>query len=244
MSSNFTDIVISSVKSVFSLPALSIIDDIKVDTTIDEQYEDALEITDHPVQVGAQISDHSFKRPMELRLRCGWSDANSSAAIGAISNFLTGSNSSTSTSGEFTGGSMAASDYVAGVYSQLLQLQETRDTFSVTTGLRVYDDVLLTSIRVRRDVTTSSALMVEATMRQVILVDTQTATVPPQADQATPQATADTVNAGPQQPQAITTTPASGGNAGNPFGGSSGSPTGPLAPQSYDWQYFYDQANP
>ena len=209
MAANFADIVFDTVSAVFALPTLCDIGGIQVDTTLEEQYEDVLEITEHPVQVGAQIADHSFKRPMQVVLRCGWSDSNASAAIGAVSNLFSANGSSASTNGSFTGGSMAASDYIAGIYSQLLQLQESRQTFSVTTGLRLYDDMLITSIRVRRDVTTSTALMVEAMLRQVILVDTQTATVPPQQNQATPAATADTASAGSTQP--VAATPSTGG---------------------------------
>src|SRR5580700_5469148 len=65
---------------------------ITVDTTIEETYEDLLEITEHPVQVGAQIADHSFKRPMEVRLRCGWSDSQSNLSeFGSLQQALTGS---------------------------------------------------------------------------------------------------------------------------------------------------------
>lgn len=197
---------------------------IQVDTTLEESYEDSLEITDHPVESGAQVTDHSFKRPMELVLTCGWSDSSSSgfaglasgliataspvaasvlSAVGAVSNLL---NPGAGNSGSFAGGAMAASDYVAGIYSQLLQLQESRQAFSVVSGLRIYDNMLLQSIRVRRDQRTQFVLNVHAILREIILVNTQTATLAPQSAQAFPASTADVVNTGAQQLQAAPAT--------------------------------------
>jgi hypothetical protein len=198
MSANLSQIVVSALSTVFALPVQSTIGGVTVDTTIEEDYEDRLEVTEHPVEAGAQISDHSYKRPMEVRLRCGWTDSNQAAGIGA-----------TGSTGTFTGGAMAAADYVAGIYSQLLQLQESRQQFSITTGLRSYDSMLLHSLRVRRDQTTSNVLLVEADCRQVIIVSTQTATLSPQQNQANPASTAETVNVGSQSLQSGT--PAPGG---------------------------------
>jgi len=45
------------------------------EVTVSEHHEDALIITEHPVEQGATISDHAFKRPAQLRLHVGWSAA-------------------------------------------------------------------------------------------------------------------------------------------------------------------------
>jgi len=73
--------------------------------TIEEVGTDVLRVSDHPVEVGAAISDHSFKMPVELVMRVGWSDS----------------------SGAYEG-------YSAAIYSALLQLQASREPFSVSTG--------------------------------------------------------------------------------------------------------------
>jgi hypothetical protein len=39
---------------------------------IEEQHRDQLIITEHPVDQGASVSDHAFKRPAEVTLRLGW----------------------------------------------------------------------------------------------------------------------------------------------------------------------------
>lgn len=191
-----------------SIPKKNKIGDIQVDTTIREIYEDSLEITEHPVEAGAQITDHSFKRPMGLFLHCGWTDSSATALLGALGNLLgIGAGGGASSSGGFVGGAMAASDYVAGVYSQLIQLQESRQPFSITTGLRNYDSMLMTILRVERDHSKRYALFVEAEFQQVIIVSTSTATMAPQANQKNPASTAQTVDAGSQQLQSGATSP-------------------------------------
>lgn len=40
-----------------------------------ERHHDEMEITDHPVQQGATISDHVYRRPAELILEVGWSNS-------------------------------------------------------------------------------------------------------------------------------------------------------------------------
>ncbi len=230
MSANLAEIVLlGALNAQLNLPAYNLIGGIQVDTTLEEFYEDSLEITEHPVQRGAQVTDHSFKRPMELVLMCGWSDSSSSGflgsmgqavlsaaspglaglvgAAGGISNLF---NPGSGTAGSFSGGAMAASDYVANIYSQLLQLQESRQPLSVVSGLRSYDSMLIAALRVRRDEKLKYALMVHCFLRQVILVDTQQTTVPPQQNQANPASTADTVNAGAQQTQQAS--PSAGGS--------------------------------
>jgi len=221
MSANLAEIaLIGPLNELLNLQVVNQIGGVQIDTTIEEFYEDAVEITEHPVQRGAQIADHSFKRPMELILTCGWSNSSpsgflgsfGSAALSAFSPTLSGIvgvaagisnlfNPSAGTSGSFSGGAMAASDYVAGIYSQLLQIQEARQPIAVTSGLRIYNNMLLTSLRVRRDEKTRFVVIAQAHLRQIILVDTQTTTLPSQSSQANPASTADTVNAGPQQLQ-------------------------------------------
>lgn len=60
--------------------------------TEEERHQDDLEITDHPVERGATISDHAFKRPAEVILRCGWTNSmpapSSNSILGGIASAL------------------------------------------------------------------------------------------------------------------------------------------------------------
>ena len=45
---------------------------IQAPCTIFEHHDDHLQITDHPVELGAQISDHAYKLPKRVDIEIGW----------------------------------------------------------------------------------------------------------------------------------------------------------------------------
>lgn len=183
--------------NILALPASVKIGDLEVQTSLEEIYHDALQVTEHPVEAGASITDHSFKRPSELLLRCGWSNSSLSALASIAKGILSGFSNAKDT---FVEGSNFKSDYVGGIYSQLVRLQHDRQPLTITTGLRIYDNMLLAGIGVTRDQRTSQILLVEAQFREVILVSTQSTTLPSKDDQANPESTAEVQNAGSKQP--------------------------------------------
>ena len=154
--------------------------------TIEEEHLDELEITQHPVEQGAAITDHSFKKPARLVVRVGWSRSGGPRFLGA----------------QF------------GVYAQLLSLQASRQPFSVYTGRRVYGvpnpNMLISSIEVITDEKTAHALMATVRMQEVILVSTQTVDLSTatglgtSGNQLMPQSTAQTVGLGDQVPKPTT----------------------------------------
>ncbi len=40
--------------------------------TLEEDHQDDLQLTDHPVELGASITDHAFKLPVQVRITIGW----------------------------------------------------------------------------------------------------------------------------------------------------------------------------
>ena len=169
---------------------------IPIHATLEELHNDALQVTEHPVQIGAAITDHAFKRPSELILRCGWSNSSSASLQSAVASL-------------FAGGIMSMSDYVSNVYSQLLALQQSRAPFDVTTTKRFYNDMLIVSLQVTTDSKTSNVLMLTATLRQIIIVSTKATTLPAKENQATPASTAEIAKVGIKQP--LPASPAPGG---------------------------------
>lgn len=159
---------------------------IEIEATLEENYTDELQITEHPVQAGASITDHSFKKPSSVVIRCGWSNSSYGALKGVITSL-------------FSGGGIPSAEYVAGVYSQLIALQESLTPFSITTSLRDYHNMLITAINVTRDKTSANILMVTATCRQIRIANTQSTSLPPKENQASPEKTAAVENAGTQQ---------------------------------------------
>lgn len=119
--------------------------DFVAQVTVDEDASDDLIITEHPVEGRATINDHAFKRPAEVRVRIGWSNA---FAV-------------------YTG----YSD-VRQIYEQILLMQASRLPCTIYTGKRAYDNMLLASLRTHTDASLEWSFIADCTFREVILVNT------------------------------------------------------------------------
>ena len=122
--------------------------------TVEEDHEDDLVITEHPVEYGAAITDHSYKRPSEVRMRVGWSES------GGVS---------------FGGYSQAVSD-IKKIYEDILSLQNSRNPFTLVTGKKTYTNMLVAGIRVHTDARFEYSFIADISFKQILLVSTQTIT--------------------------------------------------------------------
>jgi hypothetical protein len=163
---------------------------IQAQATVREAPHDELVVTEHPVEQGAAIADHAFKRPVTVELILAWS--NSPSVGGLITGALNGLLGTANLFAVPTGPSQ-----VQQVYAQLLTLQVQRVPFTLYTGKRVYPNMLITSIGEETTSKTENALVVRVTCKQVIIVNTQVLTVgAPAANQALPQDTQAVTNTG------------------------------------------------
>lgn len=165
--------------------------------TLRETHTDDLEITEHPVELGAAISDHAYKKPAEVVIECAWSNSPQNPGLingllGAISGTLDGL-------GSILSGS--SPDQVRSLYEQLLALQESRVPFDVYTAKRTYQNMLLKTLATTTDRSTENMLSVTATLRQVLIARTQiiSVTTAPIEDMAIPQSTAPVLDKGVKQ---------------------------------------------
>ena len=135
--------------------------------TLEEIHSDDLEITEHPIDQGASVTDHAYMRPREVMVRFGFSNsqglggAYSNAGLPTLPSVLSGSGAS----------------QVDETYQKLLAMQATRQLIKVFTARRKYSNMLIKSLKVTTNKETENALIVEAVFRQVILVSTQVATI-------------------------------------------------------------------
>lgn len=162
--------------------------------TVEEIHDDELEITDHPIEEGAVISDHAFMRPCEVVIRCMWSNSPSGqsglisqavgvgAALSKAVGVVAAVASTVQAAQSLTSGN--SQDQVTAMYEKLRKLQSDRIPFDLFTGKRGYSNMLLKSLRVDTDEKTENALMVTAVCRQVIIVSTQTVSIKAQANPA------------------------------------------------------------
>lgn len=140
------------------------------DVVITEKHSDALEITEHPVEqptnAGASgegagyISEHAFRRPSEVVMETGFSGG------GSLLDFA-----DTSAIGLSLGLSPKE------VYQELLNLQRDRIPFDVTTGKRIYNNMLIKTLEVTTDKNSENVLLATLTLREVIITSTQTVNV-------------------------------------------------------------------
>ena len=132
------------------------------DAIMSTNTQESLTITSHPVQSGANISDHAFRNPTKISMEIMMSDVmaqrvpgqftDGSGIRGVILN-MAGANGSKSVS----------------AYQRLVELQRMRMPFSVKTRLGYYDNMLIESIDAPDDVNTLHGLRCTVNMTEVLL---------------------------------------------------------------------------
>jgi hypothetical protein len=181
------------------------------DVTIEEQHNDRVQVTQHPVATGKPISDHMYTMPASLTMRVGWTNANpigAFAGAGGFSSLFTSGDLS-SVGGGITGSggllSTLKESRAKDIYDQLRDLMDTTKTplpIKIVTGKRTYENMVLVELNIRTDHTTEYALMVDAHFQEVLLARIETTTQPALSAQPEPDKTATPDNTSQKQPRA------------------------------------------
>jgi len=163
------------------------------DVTLREKHHDQLSLTAHPVEFGSTISDHAFLMPCELLLTVGWSNSpHADNLVAAVAGAVTGTVAAVQS---FLTGSEVRQ--VNDTYTKLLQLQASRVPFDVYTGKRIYRNMMIVSLDTETNSETENSLIVNVELREVIVVNTATVSVPaPASNQRNPSSTQATTNLG------------------------------------------------
>lgn len=133
------------------------------DVTLEERHADMMTITEHPVENGANISDHCFKQPARLTLTAGFSNSGPNAGFSL--------------------------SYIDETYQNFLSLQASREPFTIQTGKRAYTNMLMASLVEVTDANHENAMMLVMECHEILIANTQTVSVPPSNVQANPQVT-------------------------------------------------------
>lgn len=152
------------------------------DVVIEENHSDELMLTEHPVEKGSPISDHCYKAPPEVTMKIGWSES-----AGQLNNIL---------GNTFIGADLS----LLGIYQGLQALQGQR--LIISTGKRLYTDMLIKSLKNVTDETSENALMIDIVFKKVFIVSTKE-TLVSIADQKNPEVTSDVVDSGTKQPKQV-----------------------------------------
>ena len=142
--------------------------------TFEEVHHDEMEIVDHPIQQGANITDHVFKKPAELNLKIGW------GGIQVVRSGLVPSEAP----------SQLYINQLASIYNQLLISQSLGTLFTVVTGKRQYTQMAIKLIITQSDQENENILGVQLHMKQLFIAFVNPTSVPAaQYAQANPQVT-------------------------------------------------------
>jgi len=181
----FTSLIAAETATAFIQPP-RIIGFIIPECVVQENHSDRLQITQHPVEIGTAISDHAFMLPFEVTIRFGFSGVAGPAARLGFGSGL----------GSFPG-------VMVGIYTSLQQLMQQREPFTIITGKRLYQNMLLVDMQVTTDQHTENVLMVEAHCQQVIIVATSSVPATPAQNQQLAPRTVESTSIGNVQPQPV-----------------------------------------
>ena len=184
---------------------------IPIDCITDEAFDIPAEITNHPVENNADISDHAILRPKTLTLEGIISESPLNlaqvlqgavqGAAGALGQASLGTAGSvfTNVAGGFAGRSVAglltetnqnSGTRVGDAINELIAARDSRAPIIIQTGLRIYpgnDSVyMIKNISIKRNKSTGQSIMVSMAFQEVIKVKSKTIKI---AYPKTPQAT-------------------------------------------------------
>lgn len=141
----------SSPETIYLRPVRSI-GGLMMDVTIEENHVDELEITEHPVEQGAAVTDHAYVKPASVTIKAGVTDSKDTATTGDKPSVA--------------------------VYEALRKLQGTREPFDLVTGKRVYKNMLIKSLSVPADQSTENCLLFTAELQQIIMANVAAVAIP------------------------------------------------------------------
>ena len=113
------------------------------DATLSETHETSSTTTNFPVEDGSFISDFVITNPETLNI--------SGLITDTPLNFLLGFNRSVS------------------AYNELLRLQKNKELLTVVTGIKIYENMILTSISVPRDSQSGKSLTFNINLQKIII---------------------------------------------------------------------------
>jgi hypothetical protein len=139
---------------------------IELDASIQEHHQGDVEVTEHPVEEGANITDHARVRAERITITGMFSDTRIESGVAQVSG-ATGNQPVTTSGSIAKAGESGYADYA---YAVLLKLKNERQVLQVQTKLRTYSNMLIESLSVPRDARSGDALMVTIGLKEIRLV--------------------------------------------------------------------------
>lgn len=146
-----------------------------IDASVSESHEFSSEVTQYPVEQGGAVTDNIRPKPIVVTIEGIVSDT-PIGGVAALRHVGARGDGKTTPSSE----ALAA----------LEAIRLARDPVTITTTLRTFDNMVMTSLSVPRDAATGAALRFSATFQQIIVVTNSRSTVRVTPVRAQPKRTA------------------------------------------------------
>jgi len=142
-----------------------IIGSYEIDAAVSEEPQFDNEVTEHPVESGANVADHVNARPGVLVVEGIVSDT----PIGPLAD----RRAADASDGELLDPTPPSDD----AFARLVAISEARQPVTVETSRRTHQNMVLESLSERRDASSGEALRFRATFRQIRVVTNQRTTI-------------------------------------------------------------------
>lgn len=133
------------------------------DAVLRESHSKRAQITSNPVETGVSMTDHAFMEPDELTLEVAVSDTPINGEDGDATLFAGGVKRTVS------------------AYAELEAWMQAFIPFTVVTGLKTYQNLMVASIQAEQNKDSAGGLKATVQLRQVIFASTATAIFPPRS---------------------------------------------------------------
>lgn len=149
---------------------------IQLDAVLSESHSADVRVTKNPVELGATISDHAIIEPKKLRIEATITNSPlGSAAIGQLID--TASNLFGSTNSENVTRSSTA-------YNALIEIMEQRQLIEVQTKLKLYENMMITSMPVIQTKNNSNSVDMVINLEELLITESEFIALPAEFLQA------------------------------------------------------------
>ena len=138
---------------------------VELDTILVEEHDSSALITKNPVEAGVDVTDHVIKQPDVLFVRGAVTDTPlGTAAFGQLIDDISGF-FGTSTAENVTRSKNA--------YDLLRSLIDVRLPLEISTGLKQYSNMVITSLKVSQDKDTSRIMIADMIFEEIITTESE-----------------------------------------------------------------------
>jgi hypothetical protein len=174
---------------------LQVFDILTVDATLSETHSAQAEVTEHPVEVGSDVTDHIRPKPVEVRIDGVVTNSPLPKDLlrSAISASPIGPGLAIGEAAALA--IIGAAEFTKDAFNTLRKIRDNGQLVVLATPYQQYENMAMTELQVVRATDTGDALHFQATFRQIVTVDAaKTVTLPPIAQDSFDLGTQSTTN--------------------------------------------------